>query len=395
MMMTKQFQKSILTYCTLFSLFVIMLPVESHAGDKATPCAEVYLTGTGGGPAPAFGNAQASVFIRYGTTGTNCNDVKLQFDAGRGTLLKLSLIPAPTKPGFVTPQSLDALFLSHGHSDHTSSLPDILQTRWLTSKNDGQFNPSQPPNGIYNPLPVICFDITCEVVKSATALWQLNEIPRRKKSDLRLTDPSADIRAFDIRPNPQTVWEDDGISVLAVAVNHITGSVGFLVKTPAGDICISGDTSISENLIKLCVDAELIIHDVIHPVLGDIVKNPPKSDPEFIQIIDGIFNSHASAANFGQMDNIKAVMMLTHLTPPIGAGGFQGIPLIPYLNKYYSGRSPGPITVADYCREIKGGGYNGKLHVGSDLTKIELSHDAVKVIPYGDKITDCNVILSP
>ena len=95
------------------------------------PCTEVFLTGTGGGPAPQFGNAQSSVFLRSGHTGNGCNSVRLQFDAGRGTLMNLSRIKAPTRPGFVTPPSLSALFLTHGHSDHTSSVPDILETHWI------------------------------------------------------------------------------------------------------------------------------------------------------------------------------------------------------------------------------------------------------------------------
>jgi hypothetical protein len=60
----------------------------------AEPCMEVYLIGTGV-PEPQFGNAQASVFLRYGDTEspTPCNEVRLQFDAGRGMLLNLSKVP--------------------------------------------------------------------------------------------------------------------------------------------------------------------------------------------------------------------------------------------------------------------------------------------------------------
>ena len=93
-----------------------------------TPCMDAFLTGVGG-PAPQHGKAQSGVFIRYGTQSNGCDDVRIQFDAGRGTLMRLSEISTKKRPGFVTPQSLNALFITHGHSDHTSSLPDIISTR--------------------------------------------------------------------------------------------------------------------------------------------------------------------------------------------------------------------------------------------------------------------------
>ena len=73
----------------------------------ATPCTEVFLTGTGGGPAPQFGNAQSSVFVRSGDTSNGCNSVRLQFDAGRGTLLNLSRIKAPTCLLYTSPSPRD------------------------------------------------------------------------------------------------------------------------------------------------------------------------------------------------------------------------------------------------------------------------------------------------
>ena len=147
-----------------------------------TPCAQTYLTGVGG-PPPHLGKAQSGVFFQYGTIGNGCDSVRLQFDAGRGTLLRLSQIRTKKRPGFVTPQSLDAMFITHAHSDHTSALPDIISTRWVLSKNDGQFTGEAQPPGKYAPLPVICSGIACKVVRRATTMWDNNEIPLRKKTD--------------------------------------------------------------------------------------------------------------------------------------------------------------------------------------------------------------------
>jgi ribonuclease Z len=69
----------------------------------------VPLTGTGV-PHPAPGRAGSGVLVRHA-------DVALQFDAGRGTLMRLAGAGASA-------HELDALFITHVHSDTWS----IFQT---------------------------------------------------------------------------------------------------------------------------------------------------------------------------------------------------------------------------------------------------------------------------
>ena len=343
---------------------------------EITPCTEVFLTGTGGGPAAVFGNAQSGVFIRSGHSGNGCNSERLQFDAGRGTLLKLSLVPAPVRPGFVTPTSLSALFLTHGHSDHTSSIPDILESRWVMSKNDGQFPDLKPPRPPYKPFPVICFEDTCDVVEKALIPWD-GEIKSRATKDFRSTDPSADMRKFNGSSDPQLVWDTKEMKVSAVSVKHIAGSVGYLIETAAGDICISGDTSFSANFKAMCQSADVIIHEVIHSVLNGISEKLPSSDLTFSKVMKNIYDSHTSTDDFGEFSDLNSTMVLSHIIPPIGAGGFQLIPLVPHLNRMDPNRKPGPVNANDYCSSIRKAGYGGELHVGQDLMKLSLQDSVV------------------
>src|SRR5258707_12599216 len=59
---------------------------------KAAPCLIVTLTGTQSGPPPDPGLAGAGTLLRYGDDSNNCGAVKLQFDSGRGTTMRLSQI---------------------------------------------------------------------------------------------------------------------------------------------------------------------------------------------------------------------------------------------------------------------------------------------------------------
>ena len=61
--------------------------------------------------------------MRYGDDSNDCGAMKLQFDTGRGTNMRLSQIN-------VIPVQLNAIFLTHMHGDHTEGLADIMMLRW-------------------------------------------------------------------------------------------------------------------------------------------------------------------------------------------------------------------------------------------------------------------------
>ena len=386
-------KKIFLSAFTIGSIVSAGAMAQPDADHTASHCVEAVLTGVGG-PAPQHGKAQSGIFVRYGPVEAGCDGVRLQFDAGRGTLMRLSQIATSTPPRFVTPQSLDALFLTHGHSDHTSALPDIISTRWVLSKNDGQFASSPPPAGRYTPLPVICFDETCATAKHATRMWERHEIPGRQKKDFRATKPRADIKKFSTRSaDPQLVWAMDDVSVFAVAVEHIEGSVGYKVETPAGDVCISGDTNVSMALIEMCDGVDVMIHDTAHPVLAALEASPPaNADPKFLQIVNNVFTSHTSASDLSVYNGRVSTMILNHLTPGVGAGGFQGVPLIPYLNKMNPGRRKGPLSVADYCSALRVGGYVGAAYVGADLMTIRIEDGDTMISTPTDSDSVCREI---
>jgi ribonuclease Z len=71
---------------------------------QAAPCLIVTLTGTQGGPQSFSGLAGAGTLVRYGDDTNECGAVKLQFDAGRGTTMRLSQLgvgPRATRRGFL------------------------------------------------------------------------------------------------------------------------------------------------------------------------------------------------------------------------------------------------------------------------------------------------------
>jgi len=92
---------------------------SSGASGNAAPCLTVTLTGTHGGPQQSFnGLASAGTLVSYSDDADNCAAVKLQFDAGRGTTMRLSQLGIGT-------EQLNAIFFTHMHNDHTDGFADL------------------------------------------------------------------------------------------------------------------------------------------------------------------------------------------------------------------------------------------------------------------------------
>jgi ribonuclease Z len=78
---------------------------------QAAPCLMVTLTGTQGGPSAFKGLAGPGTLVRYGDDAHDCSTLKLQFDTGRGTVMRLSELG-------ISPEQLNAVFFTHMHNDH-------------------------------------------------------------------------------------------------------------------------------------------------------------------------------------------------------------------------------------------------------------------------------------
>src|SRR3977135_2009799 len=79
---------------------------------------KVTLLGTGV-PTPSPDRFGPSTLVEAG-------DQKVRLDAGRGASVRLYQLKVPLG-------RIDALLLTHYHSDHTSGIPDVWLTGWLQS----------------------------------------------------------------------------------------------------------------------------------------------------------------------------------------------------------------------------------------------------------------------
>lgn len=336
---------------------LFLLPFSSA---MAAPCLNVTLTGTQGGPPVFQGQAGAGTLVQFGDDENNCSAINLQFDTGRGTTQRLSEAATPVG-------KLQAIFLTHMHSDHTEGLADMMQLRW-------HFGSGGPK------VDLVCSDdahspaghvLSCS--KFAThigdAFIQSGEMAQRlAENKKRLPGGPADlinVNVFKPSQEPTEVWKKDDVTVTAIGSRHIPGHVSYRVNTPAGSVVIGGDAgndkpapprsnSTSSHVEKLADGADIIVHSTIHPVMGPDKESgfPPP-----------IFFRQSTATDLGAMAKRSgsAHLMLTHLIPPLGAKR-QGPYPIP----------GGGLTEDDYKSAVMESGFEGNIVVGTDLTSLRL-----------------------
>ena len=222
------------------SLGLLMLAWQALLPVQAQPVTvdefRVTLLGTGS-PAPVMRRFGPGVLVQVG--GKN-----LLIDAGRGVTQRL--MQSGLRLGQV-----DAVFLTHLHSDHVVGLPDLWLTGWL----EAGFAQRKGPFVVYGP------EGTQALLDGLTQAYSWDIQARIADQNL---DPNS-IKSQVTRLKEGLVYELDGVKVTAFEVDHgdlLKPAFGFRVDHAGRSVTVSGDTRFSENLIKHASGTDLLIHQV-------------------------------------------------------------------------------------------------------------------------------------
>ena len=197
---------------------------------------KVTLLGTGC-PPPVMNRFGPSILVEAGGH-------KLLFDAGRGALQRLDQLR-------VRWQDVDGVFLTHLHSDHVVGFPDLWLTGWLVGPGRDRPLPVWGPRGTR---------------KMMSHLEQAYEFDIRiRLYDDRASPEGVVILAEDIAAG--VVFDRDGVKVTAFEVDHkpIKPAFGYRVDYRGRSVVLSGDTRVSDNLIRHAQGVDLLVHEVAAP----------------------------------------------------------------------------------------------------------------------------------
>jgi ribonuclease Z len=287
----------------------------------------VTLLGTGS-PRPLPNRFSMSTLVEAG-------DQKLVIDAGRGATIRIY------EHGLRLGE-IDALFVTHFHSDHVIGIPDL----WLSSWIGTPFGQRDKP---------------LEVVGPAGTQSMMTNLREAFDDDIQIRaadeglDPAAielDVTEFS---DNGVVYDEGGVKVRAFAVEHgdlIKPAVGYRIDYDGRSVLISGDTRYDENLIAAAEGVDLLIHEVIVP-------NPAlHEDP----VSRAIIEHHTTPQEAGQVfaDVQPGLAVYSHI---VLLGNRDNPP-------------PDEEDLVTFTRET----YGGPLVVGEDGMTFEITPDGVELV---------------
>jgi ribonuclease Z len=254
-------------------------------------------------------------------------------DAGRGATIRMFQIGVPIG-------QIDALLLTHFHSDHTVGIPDLWLTGWL----NGYFGARQKPFHVIGPTG------TTELMSHLEAAYSRDlEI---RIEDEKLVRAHASITTEEFEADG-IVYEAGDLRIAAFTVDHgvaIKPAYGYRIEYQDRVAVISGDTRYNENVVKFGTGVDLLIHEV--------AMAPPElcAEPH----IQRVLNHHTTPQEAG--------LVFARAKPKLG--------VYTHLVMLASASVPAP-SIQDLIAQTRET-YVGPLIVGEDLMSFEIS-DTIKV----------------
>jgi ribonuclease BN (tRNA processing enzyme) len=211
-------------------------------------------------------------------------------DAGDGVARQLAFAGVPLP-------SIRHVFITHQHSDHTADYGNLLWLAWTAGLSTRVDTWGPPP---LEKMTALFFQMNAADIDARIA--NEGRVPLVHPHELRDGGP---------------VMADGYLKVTAAVVEHAPVVPSFAYRFDARDrsIVISGDTSPSDNLVKLATGADVLVHSVMYP---PGVERLAARVPNAVALKASFLAHQTSAEDAGRIAAAARVrtLVLSHLVPP-------------------------------------------------------------------------------
>lgn len=252
----------------------------------------------------------------------------LVFDAG------ITAAPNISRMGF-DPGQIEALFLTHFHSDHIGGLGELLLQRWGTGSHT-------QPLPVYGPIGVKA------VVEGFMSAYRQDQAYRIAHHGPQVMPPSGfggQARTFAaVGPERRVVLIDEpDLQIVAFSVEHspVEPSVGYRIRYKDRTLVISGDTRKSTAVQREAAGVDLLLHEALSPELtaqlGLAAAGAGRSN--LAKIFADIPDYHTSPEQAAEIarDADVAYLVFNHIAPPLPIPGLRQA-FLGQAETIYSGR---------------------------------------------------------
>jgi len=229
-------------------------------------------------------------------------------DAGSGASRNLGRMGLP-------PGRVEAVFLTHFHSDHIDGLGELTLQRWAGGTQQ-------------SPLPLVGPSGVERIAEGFNRAYELDATYRVAHHGEEIMPPQA--QGLDARPfpapepgKPVVVWEDDGVRITAFRVEHdpVEPAVGYRFDYGGRSLVITGDTIKSKEIERMSQGVDLLVHEALAAHMGGLMAAAAKEGgaARRVKIMNDILDYHATPVDAAETAEAAEVrhLLFYHIVPPL------------------------------------------------------------------------------
>ncbi len=210
---------------------------------------------------------------------------------------------------------IEAVLLTHFHSDHIDGLGELATIRWVQ-------------NGNTSALPVIGPTGVQQVVDGFNSAYAQDAVYRNAHHGDMVAPLSGHgliAKSFGLPEIGElvTVYSADEVKIQMLAVDHapVKPAVGYLFTYKGRSTLISGDTGKSANIVKFATGIDLLVHEALAPnLVGLMHETAEKVGNKYMaKITSDILDYHATPVEAAETARDAGVghLLFYHVLPPL------------------------------------------------------------------------------
>lgn len=233
------------------------------------------------------------------------NGYFFMFDAGDGIVQRAENAGLPL-------DQLDAIFITHWHSDHYMDLPALVSRSWILGRNENLH--------VYAPGGLDGISKATDQFLAADNQYRANH---HGKEVMDISKSFTISHEFSINQGEaKVVFNQDDIKITAFDVDHepVEPAVGYSIEYKGRKVVLSGDTRKNDLVQEMSLNADLLIHEVmLMPVYRELATALKKAgmtrNEKIVTDMQEYHTSPSGVADLARAAGVK-MLVLNHLAPP-------------------------------------------------------------------------------